>query len=60
MRPRKLLESPELADELATRLSVDTRAHAYVMACTILGAEAPEPLLLAARALLFADERPFL
>jgi hypothetical protein len=58
--PEQLLKNPEATDALADQLEPATRAHAYVMACVILGDAAPEPWLLAARALLFADERPYL
>jgi hypothetical protein len=58
--PRALLDDAGAAGEAANQLSPMTRGHAYVAACVILGDDAPEPWRTAARALLFAPERPSL
>jgi hypothetical protein len=58
--PRALLQDPAMADSTAAELRPTTRAHAYTMACVILGQDAPEAWRVAVRALLFADERPYI
>jgi Zn-dependent protease with chaperone function len=59
-RPSGLARDPAAARATLSHLDPYARGQAYALGCVILGDAAPEDWRRAARALLFAPERPFL
>jgi Zn-dependent protease with chaperone function len=60
LHPERLARDQQAAHDLVSTLDPDARGHAYVLGCVILGDDAPRDWRTAARALLFAPERPAL
>jgi Zn-dependent protease with chaperone function len=60
LRPARLAGDAAAARDALSSLDPDSRGHAYVLGCVILGDDAPDEWRAEARALLFAPERPAL